>query len=495
MPVKNTYSHNFGIQNLGRGWFQGSTAVGLSSNVTYEFWFKASGTRGFIASAVQTYADLVEDTWSAEGWYLSLESGILRLYNYSGDVLQSLNLGACTAGQWNHVALVKSSGTNLKAYINGSLTVDGAFGSRLYTSSYFHFNGYGLETWDGVDWYYDWVTEPDNTVTLLIDEARFWTEARSAAQLDSTRNKVSEAPFPAALMSYSSANGTTHAGHGTREVPPGANAPALSPDVPFPDGAPFIPFGDGSVIRAPIGAWVFDGSQWREIREAWVFDGVAWRKARGGTSLTANTQTTLRAYTAAGTTSIESFQSFEAWVKVDSVGSVELIYAWENGWQIRGLSNTQLSLLRRRGDGGADTAQFTVVAGAWNHIAVECHGTFLKLFVNGVQSGTDATYTFNSFSTFGGQDLRIYARPGFLIDEVRLFDFGRGNPSVANQRFLSNLNPQNAAMNHLFRMSDLVGSEKRIPSEGTFSGDYLRVANLGEVNNLVLAQDEPALTY
>lgn len=137
--------------------------------VTIEMWFKPDASQNEYASLIynrNVVSGIQYDKWTDP-------TKIKGVWNNESN--PPVPNDAPIAGEWNHVALVVSS-TNKIVYINGKAT---SFSGSYSNSS---FNGTTYLGWDEVI--------ANRTFKGLIDEVRIWNSAKTAEDIESTKNKT-----------------------------------------------------------------------------------------------------------------------------------------------------------------------------------------------------------------------------------------------------------------------------------------------------------------
>lgn len=330
------------------------TNVASGVDVTAECWCLPTNipSRGFVFNAGAS---------SLGAWGLSLTTAnTVEVWSNTFSAAKWTSTLTVNRNQWNHLALVKSSGV-LYLYVNGvrdsgSYTHTTVFGSPSvqtitlgayniafnqamygYISNFRYVQGTALYT--GAT-----ATIPTSTLTSISGTVAL--TCQDNIQKDNSNNK-------ATITSFGDAK-----------------------SIPI---SPFTPTANTGVVYSPA---VFGGSMY--------FDGT-------GDYLSTP-------YNAIHDINSGDF-TVEAWVYRNVTGAEHNIFvtrssAGTDGWNLRiNLDNTLQFYFT---GGGTQTSTGTIPAGAWTHVAASKIGTTLKLFINGILDGTNAaigTGTVNTAAT------------------------------------------------------------------------------------------------
>ena len=183
-----------------------SVAVSQLSTFTVESWVYWNGdANGTIYSETMTTNDnpMFSITPRAvDGGRLEL---VLRDGSTTGLVLQPAT-GAIASNRWVHVAVVRTSATNIKVYIDGVLTDDVNFSApAAWTPNRVNVGVRQRGSFDGF-------------FSGRVDETRIWNVARTQAEIKATmfgKNLENNAPGLVARYRYNEGSGTTAANSST----------------------------------------------------------------------------------------------------------------------------------------------------------------------------------------------------------------------------------------------------------------------------------------
>jgi len=138
--------------------------------------------------------------------------------------------------------------------------------------------------------------------------------------------------------------------------------------------------------------------------------------------------------------------TIESWIKLESYPSTGVAMPIASKWGVSGsngyllsaynISGTTYAGIHVSSDGTATSTQIGTTAlslNTWYHMAGVYDGTYLRIFLNGVENNTPASYSSgifnNSYPFYIGRVTTLYA--DMVIDDVRLYNYARTPAQIA----------------------------------------------------------------
>jgi gliding motility-associated-like protein len=165
-----------------------------AANFTIETWYKpvaADMATGTVWNCLLGYAGSNPSIYTFDGGKIHC-----KWNENTGDTGFTTTSKVLTQDVWNHIALVKN-GTTVKLFVNGIEVYSGACGATVNLNS----NVY-------------WIGKNDNQINGTLDEVRFWSTARTQAEIQAAMN-VELVGNEAGLLTYFDFNQGTGGGSNT----------------------------------------------------------------------------------------------------------------------------------------------------------------------------------------------------------------------------------------------------------------------------------------
>lgn len=439
-----------------------SVAVSQSNTFTIEAWvyWNGSGNACVYSETEQGNNTPMLSISPRSGDNGGLEL-ILRDNSSTGLVLQPA-AAALTSNTWVHMAIVRTSATNIKIYINGVLKDD------------VNFTAPASWTPTKVNAGIRWRTVQDGPFGGKIDELRIWNMARTGAEIKAHMFNRNLANNTAGLLAYYRMND----GSGTTATNSSINTPGS----------------DGTLDNGPT--WALSPVQ---------FAGNA-LKFNGSTNyLELNNRINIGS----------SDFTIEAWVYPQST-STGMVFAQDvcgnADHQFRLYTNSSRVNFDLSDAAGLAAYNFqlpstanSVPLNAWTHVAVTRSGNDYTVYINGVSNASYSTGS-NTINNQSGADinkrLRIGARGGVSagcglnyftgsIDEVRLWNVARTSTDI-QQNYTKEIDAANANLVAYYTFNQGVGGGTNtgmttiIDQKGTNNGILYGFSLTGTASNFVV---------
>lgn len=358
----------------------GSIAVSQLNNFTVEAWVKWNGTgNGCIYSETQVgdnapMFSIIPRSGDGGGIELTFRDNA-----YTGLLLQPA-VGVVASNKWVHIAVVRTSATTMRVYVNGQLTDDASFtapaawtptavnaGVRIRSASTDFFNG-------------------------QIEDLRIWTVARTQAQIKEgmfAKNLPDNSTGLQARYRFNEGSGTTAASSST-------NTSGIN----------------GTLTNGPT--WVSSPVQ---------YGSNALQCALSTNLLTAPIITT-------ATTNV----TMEAWIYHNGGTNTDHMLMSNGGVNTSGYSffiNAGRVMVLLLGGKGVYNTGVSVPTNQWCHFALVISTTGCTLYRNGVQVYTNSIIPTTPMGSFviGGNPGQGQPYDG-MVDEVRIWNVARTQAEI-----------------------------------------------------------------
>jgi hypothetical protein len=388
-----------------------ATPLDITGDFTLSAWvYRTGGINGYVISKTNTndggYALLHGQNGEI---YCRTSNGSTYVDSYTATGLLNAD------STWHHLTAVKS-GSSCRVYFDG---VDRTNTVGTHSSLTANANnlriGLGLNGSDGV--------------IGKIDEVKIYNSALNADQVKAEFNHGSSA-----VMGAFSTDTTGNASFSTeRKYCPPGNTDANC----------------GSGNPSPVGEWLMDENSGSTIRDSTgheenpTVNGALWTNGIRGSALDFDGVDDYAQSTTIPSDLITlGDMTASVWIKPDTAQSGELIFSVRGGGEVEADNETVLmewdvssgNDVRYQHENGAgvnssNTFDTNLTLGQWYHLLVtrDTDTNTVKLFVNGIQTGTTYTYT-NDPTGATAADVRIGGNTGAdffdgKIDQIRVFNY------------------------------------------------------------------------